>query len=217
MIDPLAFVAESHEGAVIALVGAPRTGKSRLAKEIDASGAWRRRVVFEPHGARDRLEASRGRELYPWAGTLLGVRDLLEVPEALDVDPLALVVVPEPGDGVELGADFAAVARLVWHTGDLALVAEEAALYGRHAVELVNLIATGGGHAGLRFVGISQSWTRLPIDFRRCVSHVVAWAQSEPADVIELSKKCGRRFGARVARLGLGDRPLCWRLGDAMT
>lgn len=202
---------------MVAVVGAPRTGKSRLVKELDAAGAWPRRIVFEPHGMRDRLEAQRGRKLYPWPGRLVTVRALLERPELLDVEPLRLVVVPETatGDEAACGRDFAAVARLAWHTGDLTIVAEEAALYARHTLGLANLLATGGGHAGMRLLAISQSWTRLPIDVRRCVSHVVAFAQSEPADVAELRKKCGQGFARNVARLELGSRPLTWRLGDA--
>jgi hypothetical protein len=217
--SPQSFVAGAWEGAVVALVGAPRSGKSRLAKACDAAGAWSRRLVYEPHAARDRIESRRGRLLYPWPGRLVSVSALLRCPELLDREPLRLVVAPDPCDGSEraLGAQFAAVARAAWHTGGITIVAEEAALYARHTLGLANLIATGGGHAGMRLLVISQSWTRIPIDVRRCVSHVVAFAQSEPADVSELRKKCGPGFARGVARLALGAPPLTWRLGDALT
>lgn len=221
--DPVAFVAEAHPGSVVAIVGVPqsgargaRWGKSRTAKAVDASGAWPRRIVFEPHGRRDRLEAARGKPLHPWPGRLVSVGDVLRSPGILDSDPLDLVVVPDGArDEEERGRMFAAVARACWHTGDVTVVAEEAAIYARHAVELMNLIATGGGHAGLRLVLISQSFTRIPIDARRNVSHVVAFAQGETADLDALRKRCGRGFAAGVARLGLGARPLTWRVGDA--
>lgn len=221
--DPVAFVAEAHAGAVVAIVGVPqsgargvRWGKSRLAKAVDASGAWPRRLVFEPHGRRDRLEAARGKPLHPWPGRLVSAGDVVRTPGLLDWDPLSLVVVPDgAADEEERGRMFAAVARAAWHTGDLTVIAEEAAIYARHAIELMNLIATGGGHAGIRLVLISQSFTRIPIDARRCVSHVVAFAQGESADLDALRKRCGAGFAAQVARLALGARPITWRVGDA--
>jgi hypothetical protein len=214
--DPIAFIRSAWAGAVIALVGAPQTGKSRLAKDADAAGVWPRRLVYEPHGRRDRLEVARGRKLWPWRGRLVSVADVLRNPAILDVDPLALVAVPDGArDEAARGKLFSAIGELVWETGGITLIAEEAAIYARHALEVANLLATGGAHADVRLVLISQSWTRIPLDVRRCVSHVVAFTQSEPADVDELRKKCGKEFARRVAALNRGASPLLWALGDA--
>lgn len=220
--DPVAFLADAHEGAVIAVVGAPQSGvrgaewgKSRTVKAVDATGVWPRRVVFEPYGVRDRVEASRGRRLYPWPGRVVTVRQLVADPSILDFDPLSLVVVPDMGRGADLGRAFETVADLAWSTGGITVIGEEAALYARNALELCNRLATGGGHTGMRLVMIAQRWGRVPIDVRGCVSHLVAFAQAEDADVDALRKRCGRRFADEVQRLGVGARPLTWRLGDA--
>lgn len=197
---------------MIALVGAPGTGKSRTARA--AAEAWPRRVVYEPHGERDRIEARRGKRLYPWRGDLVRLHDLLRDPAVLDRSPLRAVVVPGTLDPAASGAGFAALCRLAWHTGDLSIVAEEAALYARHAVEAANLIATGGRHAGVRLVMISQRWGRIPIDVRGCVSHLVVYALSEASDVQDLAAKCGRVFAQRARALAAGDAPLTWRQGD---
>lgn len=216
-MTPIDFVREAPEGSVVALIGAPRTGKSRLAKAADAAGAWRRRVVFEPHGLRDRIEETRGRRLYPWRGRLVTVGALLESPYLLDSDPLRLVVVPEGRSEAERGRDFEAIGSLAWATGGITVVAEEAAIYARRAIEVATLIATGGGHAGMRLVVISQSWGRIPVDVRRCVSHLVAFAVSEAGDLRELKPKIGARRTAAVASLHAGDPPILWRQGDAAT
>jgi len=206
---------DAPPGSVVAVIGAPGTGKSRAVKAAAAAGAWPRRVVYEPHARRDRIEEARGRKLYPWPGSLVSIRDLMRRPDLLDSDPLALVVDPAGLDAVSMGRDFGTLARLAWHTGDLTIIAEEAAIYARQALEAATLISTGGRHAGLRLIAISQSWTRIPLDVRRCVSDVIAFAQSEPRDVDELGRKCGRDFAERVRRLSSGAIPCTWRQGDA--
>lgn len=210
--DPVEFVREAEPGSVIALIGAPGTGKSRTAKA--AAEAWPRRVVYEPHGERDRVEAARGKELFPWRGDLVRLPDLLRAPSVLDRDPLRLVIVPGTLDAERSGRGFAALCRLAWHTGEIAIVAEEAALYARHAVAEATLIATGGRHAGVRLVMVAQRWGRIPIDVRECVSHLVAYAGAG-ADLKELAAKCGAAFAQGVRALKRGDGPQTWRQGDA--
>lgn len=203
-------------GATCAVIGAPGTGKTRAVQHADRHGAFRRRVVFDPYALTDRREASRGRLVTPWPGVLVTPRGLLECPEVLDREPLAVVVAPETDEPAQLGRDFQAVCRLAWSTGDVDVIAEEAGLYGREAARMVQRLASGGRHVGVRLVLLSQSVTRLPIEARRYLSHVVAFAQGEPADVANLRQRCGRKFAARVQALRVGGPPEFWRLGDAL-
>ena len=101
------LLAGAPSGSVVAITGCPGTGKSRVAKE--ASVQFRRVVIFDPHASRDRAEARRGHELYPWQGELVGASDLLTSPEILDVSPLRLVVDPEGLEGEAMGRAFAGV------------------------------------------------------------------------------------------------------------
>ena len=216
-MKPIEFVRSAAEGSVLAIIGPPRTGKSRLAKAAADAGCWPRRLIFEPHGLRDRIEATRGRQLYPWRGVLVTVGQLLATPAMLDRDPLRLVVVPEARGEEARGRDFAAVGDLAWSTGGLTVIGEEFAIYARRAVEVANLIATGGGHAGMRLVVISQSWGRIPVDVRRCVSHLACFGASDAGDIKALRQTIGKRRTAAVAALQVGDPPILWRQGDAAT
>lgn len=216
-MTPIEFIRSAEEGSVVAAIGPPRTGKSRLIKAADAAGAWPRRLVFEPHGMRDRIESARGRELYPWPGQIVTTGALLAAPVLLDREPLRLVVTPEGRTEKARGEDFEAIGNLAWTTGGITLIGEEFAIYARRAIEVANLIATGGGHAGMRLIVISQSWGRIPVDVRRCVSHLVAFGATDAGDLEALRQTLGKRRTAAVASLKKGDPPVLWRRGDALT
>jgi hypothetical protein len=213
-----AFLAESVPGEVLASTGLPRTGKSRTVKAADASGAFGRRVVFEPYAARDRLESAAGHELYPWAGQVVAYPELVRNPRRYLCGSRCRLVV-DPGcdafDARELGRRFTSLAKLCFAVGGIDLVAEEAALYGREATPAMLLVATGGGHARMRLVVISQRFGRIHIDARGCITRVVAFAQSEAADLDALRVKCGRPWADRVARLDPHcGTPVLWKAGQ---
>ncbi len=207
-----AWLAGIPSGSVAAVTGCPGTGKSRVVKE--AAAHMRRVVVFDPHASRDRAEEARGHALYPWQGDLWPVRELLAHPDALDLDPLRLVVDPAGLGPEAMGAAFAGVGALAWRTGGIDLVAEEAALYSREAVPTILRLASGGRHAGVRLYLFSQSLGRLALDARRHLSHLICFAQAESNDLDDLRRRCGRDFAARVARLTVGDPRITWQLGQ---
>lgn len=212
----LALLCALPSGSVTAIIGLPRCGKSTLVQRADLDGAFPRRVVFDPYNRRDRIEATRGKPVSPWNGRVLSSADLCRNPDVLDRDPLALVVC----DSHDLssrwqGQAFSRVARLLWATGGVDLICEEAGLYSRHAVELGNQLATGGGHVGMRLICVVQSLSRLHIDFRRSISAVISFAQTEADDLKALAGRCGKRFAAQVAALPpRGAPPLLWTQGQ---
>jgi hypothetical protein len=224
-VDPVAFLRSLYPGAVCAVTGAPRTGKTRIVQEACRRGLFRRRVVFEPYGFRDRLNFSRGERVSPWPGEIGTAPDLLADPQLLDRDPVALVVSSRNLNRKVLGNAFSVTADLVWHTGGVDLICEEAGLYSREATELIMRFASGGGHCNARVVFIVQSLGRLQIDGRRHLSHILSFAAGETSDVEDVRKRCGPMFAAALQQLRPADPetgrpadpPIAWQLGQALT
>lgn len=214
--DIVAVLREAPPGSVVGVLGAPGSGKSRAVQAADEAGAFRRRIVFDPYAWTDAASLARGAPAYPWPGRYVTPAELATAPELPDIEP-RLVVAARTLDRRRLGRDFELVADIVWHTGGVDLIAEEAGLYSRDAVDLIMRLASGGRHVGARLVLIAQSLTRLCIDARRHLSHVVAFAQGEPQDIRELRLRCGRAFSHAVRTLRPGDgRFYMWRQGDVM-
>lgn len=214
--DVVRFLASTEPGAVVAVCGMPRTGKSRALKLYDAHPSLSRRVVFDPYAARDlRLYRLKEEPAPPWGGTWCSPAELVRWPgELIDSAPCKVVVVPPSLAPEGLGRDFSRVARVLWDTGRVDLVAEEAGLYSRWAVPLVMQLASGGGHARMRLFLVSQSFSRLAVDARRHVSHLVSFAQGSAEDLEALGKRAGRGFADRVRALRPGEAPATWRLGE---
>lgn len=204
-----------HMGGVVSVNGMPRTGKSRVLKACDGK-VWTRRVVFDPYDARDRsLYAAGESPAPPWPGVRCSARDLVRYPRLLlDKDPCRVVVVPSSLDKETLGREFSTVARVLWATGRVELIAEECGLYSRQATDMIMQLASGGGHALMRLWLVSQSFGRIQKDGRRHVSHLVSFAQGEESDLDDLRKK-SRALAERVRNLRPGMAPALWRLGDA--
>jgi hypothetical protein len=174
-------------------------------------------VVFDPYAWTDVRAVQQGKTAYPWPGRIVDLGELAAEPEILDEARLNLVVAPRTVERKRLGEQFAAVADLVWHTGGVDLIAEEAGLYSREAVDAVMRLSSGGRHVGMRLMLISQSLTRLGIDARRHLTAAVVFAQGETADLDQLKQRCGAPFAAAVQRLRVGDgRCLFWRQGDPL-
>ena len=220
--DAVFAVAGIQPGAVAATCGVPGTGKTYVTRA--ASSWWPRVVIFDPYAAKDAGRVARGlSHRAAWDGERTNVARLLADSSPFDRDAFRLVVSGDPFrlDPAELARDFATLAELCWHSEDVCLVAEEAALYGREATALVNRVSTGGAHAGMAFVLVCQSVSRLPIDARRNLGLLVCGAQGAPEDVDAIKDRCGREFARRVAALagpdpGPADAPLVWRLGDGL-
>lgn len=201
-------------GSVVVVVGLPRYGKSVLLQQADVYGAFPRRVVFDPYATRDRREATLGRPISPWNGRLITLPQLRQRLELLDRNDVHLVVQPRSLKPDAAGAEFGKLAELLWHTGGVDLLCEEAGLYSRHAVDLTMQLASGGGHAGMRLFLISQSVSRLHVDVRRHMTHLVAFAQSAAIDAGEISRQCGKDFAAAVQAQQKGTPPLVWAQGQ---
>jgi hypothetical protein len=223
--DPVAFLRSLQPGSVCAVTGAPRTGKTTTVQRACRAGLFRRRVVFEPYGFRDRLNLQRGEKVSPWTGEIGTAVELLAHPELLDRDPVALVVSSRNLSRKVLGNAFSVTADLVWHTGGVDLICEEAGLYSREATELIMRFASGGGHCNSRVIFIVQSLGRLTKDGRRHLSHVLAFAAGEVSDIEDYRKRCGPEFAAELQRLRAADPetgrpadpPIAWQLGQVLT
>ena len=214
-------VAAVEPGQVIGSIGVPGTGKTATVEA--ASKHWPRVVVFDPYAARDRQRVASGKaRRVAWSGELVDVLDLLADPTRLDASKMRLIVAGSDLSPKALGADFSALAELCWSTGDLVLVGEEAGLYSRAAVPIIHRIASGGAHAGLSLVLVSQSLTRLHVDARRGITLLTCGEQGEAGDVEALRDRCGRSFAERVRALrgpepGIPpSAPLVWRLGEGV-
>lgn len=200
-------------GSVCAVIGLPRTGKSSAVRAADLLGAFPRRVVFDPYAFR----AIQTRKPM-WRGDVRTPDVLAHYPDLLDVDPLAITVAPESLDPRHLGLDFALVSELIWNTGGVDLICEEAGLYlggdglQRDAGDLLQRVASGAQHAQCRLIIICQSLTRLSIRARRHLSAVVAFATA-PADHDELRGMAGPEFVDTLARMDLRSPPLLWLQG----
>lgn len=213
-LGPARWFSSQGPGSVISVNGAPRTGKSKWVREAAAAGVFERLVIFDPYNRRDRQERRRGRvDIFPWEGELVELEQLILEPELLDRCPLRLVVQPTSLDPEQLGKDFATLANLVWSTGGIDLIAEEAGLYSRWAVNLLMQLASGGGHVGMRLVLICQSFGRLAKDARRHASSILTFAVGEESDLKSLRQK-SKAFAQAVQELQPGDPPLCWQLGN---
>ena len=79
---------------------------------------------------------------------------------------------------------------------------------------MVNLLATGGGHNGIRLILIAQSLGRITIDARRNASHLALWPQSDPEDYRELKAKIGSQGVLSLQRMQPRSPPVTWRQGQ---
>jgi hypothetical protein len=216
-----AWLASVPWGGVVNHNGAPGSGKSWNLKRADEqlrNGAFKRRCVFDVYANRDRRLRELGKSHgEPWSGTYCTAEDLALYPEELLDDPHArIVVAPNTLDPQTLGEMFTVTARACWASGEIRLIAEEAAIYARAALAIILQITSGGRHSLMALDAVTQSLGRFPLDGRRHITHVVAYAQGEPSDLDDLRARCGRAFAARVQRLSPGDPPELWKLGDAM-
>jgi hypothetical protein len=211
-----AFLASMPAGAVCAVTGMPQTGKSRCLKDSDGI-SWSRRVVFDPYAERDLMRFNAGRTpAPPWSGVWASPTEIVRHrAELLDFEPCSVVIAPTNLAPEQLGEDFTRTAQACWRTGGITLIAEEAGLYSRACVPMLMQVASGGGHADMRVVLVSQSIRRLAIDARRHLSHLVMFAQGEAADLEDIRQRCGPELAERVRALRPGDAPITWRLGDA--
>lgn len=211
-----AFLASVYSGGVAAITGMPRTGKTTEAT-LALPSVSVRSMAFSPYHLRDAREAERGKLVRLYPGRVVTPEELCADPTILDVTPLRLVVCPWRDEGdLKLGRQFAAVLKVAWETGDVDVWADECSRYMRGAVEQVNQIATGGGHAGMRLFAVSQTPGRFPIDFRKMISHWATFALGSPEDLDAVRDRAGRDFADRVARLAGPPHPsppLTWRLG----
>lgn len=213
----VAFLAALEWGGVAAVTGQPRTGKTTVTLAA-AEQAWPRTIVLDPYAERDAARQRRGEKIRRWTGERMTLRELAACPELLDRPRFRYVVScgPDPRDA-ELARTFDGLAGLAWDTGDITLIAEEASRYGRAAEDWFKQVATGGQHAGLRFVAISQRLGLIPIDTRAQVSHWVAFARVLPGDFDGLMggrRAVGDALYQRMLALSKGDAPVTWSLGE---
>jgi hypothetical protein len=213
----LAWMRTQAAGAVCLVTGLPRSGKSRLLKDADAAGVFPRRAIYDPYATRDRVCHARGLSPSPpWEGYWIAVEDLVTVPATLDAQR-RLVVYPRDWTATARVAwGFRQLAELLWATGQYDLVGEEAGLWSRWAVELLNRVVSGGGHALLRCWLVAQEWGRIYADARDCANAAIFFSPCGGRYRREIAQKCGPETVDRLDEITPGGPPVCWRAGEGV-
>jgi hypothetical protein len=198
---------------VLGVAGLPGYGKTHY---VQAGLGERRAVIIDPHATLDRQ--NHGAHRATWEGELTTYDELL----AHDFDLLRaftgrLVIDPGTQNPDVRGRRVSDLLDLLWVDGHIDIVLEEAGLYSREAVPMINTLATGSGHNGVRLILISQSIGRITIDARRNFSRLALWPQSEPEDYRELRGKLGKAGVRELATMPEPPPyrpPVTWRQGQ---
>lgn len=191
--------------------GLPGFGKTYYVKHGLRSD---RSLVIDPHAALDRFRDDGKRE--PWDGELVLWSELLEHRfDILRAGTGRVVIDPQCMDEVRLGHRVETILDLVWKAGgDWDIVLEEAGLYSRRCVNMLNLLATGGGHNGIRLILLVQSVGRIHIDARRNFSAMALWPQAENEDYVDLRWKVGLTGVKTLTSMRPRDPPVTWVTGQ---
>lgn len=199
------------DGSVLIAAGLPGYGKTHFVQ----NGIAARAIIIDPHAILDRSHGSAGKRS-AWKGELYGyVSDLrphrFDIIRAFDG---RIVIDPESIDPNVVAERVSHLLEMIWAGGCCDVVLEEAGLYSRGAISMVNHFSTGAGHNFVRLFLIAQSLGRITIDARRNASHLALWPQSDPTDYRELRSKIGDDGIARLASLKPRDPPVTWKQGQ---
>jgi hypothetical protein len=192
---PHGVLGPSVRAAVIGLSG---TGKSRFAKALIRTAG--RVVIFDLCNE------------YRDVAVTVTIGELLEAPELLLGDPVALAVTPSSEDEDEIAEDLERLVALVRRAGNAVLVLEEVGDYGARAASTISRLARNGRHQGIATVFVTQAAVEIPKAARRQLTHVFSFLQTDPEDLAALAKRCGEPFAARVTSWRVGDPPAAWIL-----
>lgn len=193
------------------VIGLPGFGKTHFLKHGLRSD---RSLIVDPHASLDRHRRDPKRE--PWDGELVLWSELIEHRfDILQAGTGRVVIDPQSHDDLLTGRRVATLLDLVWRAGgDWDVVLEEAGVYSRQCISMINLLATGGGHNGIRLFLIAQSLGRITIDARRNFSALALWPQSDPEDLLELRKKVGLTGVRTLTTMVPHDPPVTWVAGQ---
>jgi hypothetical protein len=214
------FVSELGQGETLIAVGLSGYGKTHAVRHGTLASS--RLFVVDPNAVLDRQRGA-ALEREAWGDCDLWVYyDELkarwkdeETSPILPGRGFRIVFDPCSLDEATMGARIARALDWIWICGDVDVVLEEAAAYSRWIVPVVNRIASRGGHKGLRFYLLSQSYGRITIDARRHPARILAYPQGDENDMTELSRKIGRSRADHLRRLQKGDfSPVLWEQGQ---
>lgn len=193
------------------VAGLPGFGKTYYLKHGLRSD---RCLIVDPHATLDRERRDPQRE--PWDGELVTWSELLAHRfDVLKFGAGRVVIDPQSHDDLVTGSRVASILDLVWRAGgNWDVVLEEAGIYSRQCIAMINLLATGGGHNGIRLFLIAQSVGRITIDARRNISAMALWPQSEPKDYQELRWKVGLTGVKTLTTMVPHDPPVTWVAGQ---
>lgn len=211
--DPVRFVSELEEGGTLIACGITGYGKTTTVQAALADSS--RVVVVDPYSGLDRRRdaAGTGRRR-TWQGDLWTHDQLIANPDPLRVQPMRVIYDPGTLTSYRMGPRIAGLLEMLWEDGDVDIVLEEAGLYSRSIIEMVNRLCTGAGHSGCRLFCIVQGYSRITLDARRNPTRILAFAQVDATDYDELRPKVGAGGVARLQALQPGDAPVLWRLGQ---
>lgn len=207
------FVADLPEGGTLIACGITGYGKTTT---IQAGLAGSRRLlVVDPYASLDRRRDAIGKgRRRTWQGDLWTHDELLANPDPIRVEPMRIIYDPGTLDTVKMGNRIAALLELLWEDGDVDVVLEEAGLYSRSIIKMVNQLCTGAGHSGLRLFVIVQGYSRITLDARRNPSRLLLFAQVDDSDYGELQPKIGAHGVERLRMMQPGEAPLLWKIGQ---
>jgi hypothetical protein len=201
---------------VLIAAGLPGYGKTHYVQE----GLGERRVlIIDPHAVLDRSHAGEGKR-EPWQGELALARDEIlarTMKSTIFAFTGRLVVDPQSVDEQTAGRRVKYILDCFWKSSGGDLVLEEAGLYSRAAISMINVLSTGSGHNNIRVILLTQSIGRITIDARRNVSYLALWPQADPNDYRELRGKIGKagvRTLATMPEPPPYSPPVTWRQGQ---
>lgn len=182
----------------VAVVGLSGSGKSWFARQLVRPAA--RLVIWDLCGE------------YGDAAEPVTLAELLEAPELLLGERVALAVRPGTEDEEELAAETDTLVTLVRRAGQCLLMLEEVGDYGKAAERTLSKVARNGRHQGVATIFVTQAAVEIPKAARRQLTRVFSFIQTDPDDLEALRKRCGDAFVERVTAWRPGEPPAVWTL-----
>lgn len=199
----------------VLVVGKTGFGKSTFLKKLLAQlMRKKRRLLFGDYQDEYSVlgEVNEQRTLGPLLQRVT-LDELLELPELLDNEELAMAVVMRR-DPEEAAEDFSDLVDLAESTGDLVLGFDEVGMFEEHCRKRMHYVATQSRHWNVPLILASQRMVDIHPKARSQASHLISFHQDNPADIRAIEVlTLSEEFAASVPLLDVGQHKH-WRDSD---